>query len=305
MYAVDNLQKQIFIGRRGEVDTRSMSIDVSSWLEISDDFTIAILAIRPGEDQVYIPNGVTLSHNVLTWVPDLIDTEIPGTGAFLVRGTDTGGNVIKSAISTYVVEEAFDDDGYEPTPVEESWLSHAEQTLADLIEDLNEAAAERGFPTGGTTGQVLKKKSNTDFDTEWANESGGGVTDVQVNGTSVVSSGVANIPTAGSNVYGVVKMGDDLTIVETVSGTTPSITGAANHRYVCGEVSTLSISTPASGIIDVIFESGSTPTVLTVTPPTGMTMKWANGFDPTSLEADTVYEINIMDGVYGVVASWT
>ena len=27
-----------------------------------------------------------------------------------------------------------------------------------------------GVPTGGTTGQVLKKKSNTDFDTEWTND---------------------------------------------------------------------------------------------------------------------------------------
>ena len=261
--------------------------------------------------------------------------------------------------------------------MEESWLSHAEQTLADLIEDLNEAAAERGFPTGGTTGQVLKKKSNTDFDTEWANESAG-VSDVQVNGTSVVTSGVANIPAASSDSLGVVqvdsnkgialedgklsivrpseyyyKKGDNnykpvtvygqhmstfyglakaagadmkdissttvgtypetqksainsmLNAPETVSGSTPSITAKAGVRYVCGEVSTLTIVTPASGIIDVIFESGSTPTVLTVTPPTGMTMKWANGFDPTSLEADTVYEINIMDGVYGVVASWT
>lgn len=31
-----------------------------------------------------------------------------------------------------------------------------------------------GVPSGGTTGQVLKKKSNIDYDTEWVNESGGG-----------------------------------------------------------------------------------------------------------------------------------
>lgn len=30
-----------------------------------------------------------------------------------------------------------------------------------------------GVPSGGTTGQVLKKKSGTDYDTEWGNESGG------------------------------------------------------------------------------------------------------------------------------------
>lgn len=30
-----------------------------------------------------------------------------------------------------------------------------------------------GVPTGGVTGQVLRKQSNTDYDTYWANESGG------------------------------------------------------------------------------------------------------------------------------------
>lgn len=97
----------------------------------------------------------------------------------------------------------------------------------------------------------------------------------------------------------------DINPVETVSGTTPSITGKAGVRYVCGEVATLTIVVPASGIIDVVFDSGSTPTVLTVTPPTGMTMKWANGFDPTALEANTTYEINILDGCMGVAGSWT
>ena len=35
-----------------------------------------------------------------------------------------------------------------------------------------------GVPSGGTTGQVLKKKSNSDNDTEWAAESGSGGADV-------------------------------------------------------------------------------------------------------------------------------
>lgn len=34
-----------------------------------------------------------------------------------------------------------------------------------------------GVPSGGSTGQVLKKKSGTNYDTEWANESGGGTSD--------------------------------------------------------------------------------------------------------------------------------
>lgn len=92
--------------------------------------------------------------------------------------------------------------------------------------------------------------------------------------------------------------------VVTVTGTNPVIQAEENTRYICGEVSTLDITLPASGIVDVVFTSGSTPTVLTITPPTGQTVKWANGFDPTNLDADTTYEINIMDGL-GVAVGWT
>ena len=87
---------------------------------------------------------------------------------------------------------------------------------------------------------------------------------------------------------------------ETVSGTTPSITAKPGVRYVCGECSTLSFTPPASGCCDVLFESGSTPTVLTVPN----TVKFPAWFDPSSLEASVTYEINILDGVYGTVASW-
>ena len=209
----------------------------------------------------------------------------------------------------------------------------------------------------------------------------GKVTDVQVNGTSVVTDGVANVPIASDSRFGVVKMysgygidnnangiyisaaddsavkagtasmrpivpyrqhasafygfakaaGDTTqsassnavgTYTETakskisemlsapvsVTGTTPTITALSGIQYVCGEVSTLDITLPASGIVDVVFESGSTPTVLTITPPTGMTVEWANDFDPTALESDTLYELNIkMVGgkCLGVAGSWS
>ena len=85
-----------------------------------------------------------------------------------------------------------------------------------------------------------------------------------------------------------------------VSGTTPTIVAKSGIRYVCGEVASLDFTPPASGICDVVFTSGTTPTVLTVPS----TVKWANGFDPSSLDADTTYELNIMDGL-GVCGIWT
>lgn len=208
---------------------------------------------------------------------------------------------------------------------------------------------------------------------------GNTVQDVQLNGTSILNNGVANVPMASTNSLGVVgigsafgikvnengrlyldsagvnavksgnvpyspitvmnqhqsvfyglakaagadmasssnpvgqftddaksKISDMLNAPVSVSGTTPVITGQAGLRYICGECATLSITAPASGCIDILFESGSTPTVLTVaSAKTGVTdIKWMDGFDPDDLDANTIYEINILDGEFGVVAEW-
>lgn len=83
-----------------------------------------------------------------------------------------------------------------------------------------------------------------------------------------------------------------------VTGTTPTITAVENTRYVCGEVATLTITPPASGICIIRFTSGTTATVLTATG-----VVWPEWFDATALEASRVYEICITDG-YGAVMSW-
>ena len=90
-------------------------------------------------------------------------------------------------------------------------------------------------------------------------------------------------------------------VTETVvSETTPTINGTANTRYICGEVSSISITPPASGIVDVIFESGTTAAVLTV--PSAVL--WPEWFNPESLDTNTTYELSILNGTYGVVATW-
>ena len=78
-----------------------------------------------------------------------------------------------------------------------------------------------------------------------------------------------------------------------VSGSTPTINALPGVSYECGEVSTLDIAVPESGCFDVAFESGSTPTALSIPMPTGYELIWENGFDPTNLDANTVYEINL------------
>lgn len=89
--------------------------------------------------------------------------------------------------------------------------------------------------------------------------------------------------------------------VETVTGSTPVINAKAGVRYICGEVATLNFMPSENGISDVLFISGSTPTILTIPS----TVKWTNGFDPTDLDANTTYKLNILDGIYGMALAWT
>lgn len=92
---------------------------------------------------------------------------------------------------------------------------------------------------------------------------------------------------------------DDSDFVQTVTGTAVTITGDPNVRYICGEVTTLSITPPANGTIIVRFESGSTATTLTLPNTVKMPEWWI------APEANYIYELCIEDGVYGSVISWT
>lgn len=317
------------------------------------------------------------------------DPGAPGFSPVITVTDITGGHrlTITTATGTQTVD-VMDGSGGDPTTliddtagagvVNKTWSANKLNTETSAL--LSAISGKLDSPqTAGTQGQVLT--SDGQGGQSWETPSGGGgVSDVQVNGTSVVSQGVANIPVIANDSYGIPKVvnhnyglqirtggelaisppnglqiknldvttrvvspkdipacvffglanvagdttqknqlsnvagtytesaksaiSDMLNAPETVSGSTPSITAKSGVRYICGECSTLTVVVPATGIIDVVFESGSTATVLTVTPPTGMTMKWPDWFDPTSLDASKTYEINIMDGCYGAVSVW-
>lgn len=103
--------------------------------------------------------------------------------------------------------------------------------------------------------------------------------------------------TAIKNMLGVIDGGG--TISETITGTDPTITAQNNFRYMCGELYTLNFTPCVSGVCEVIFTSGATPTVLTLPDTVRMPTWW------TGVEANTTYEISIVDGVYGAVMSWS
>jgi hypothetical protein len=78
----------------------------------------------------------------------------------------------------------------------------------------------------------------------------------------------------------------------TASGTTPTITPAANTVYNCGELTSLTISNPpAIGNFWIWFTSGATPTTVT-------------GIDNFTPEANKVYRISVENG-YATYDSWS
>ena len=82
-----------------------------------------------------------------------------------------------------------------------------------------------------------------------------------------------------------------------VSGATPSITPAVNTIYKCGTLESLAITNPpASGGYSIVFTSGATATTTTI-PATIL------GLKDFAAEANTVYEINVLDN-RAVVGSW-
>lgn len=88
--------------------------------------------------------------------------------------------------------------------------------------------------------------------------------------------------------------------VVTVSGTTATIVAEAGVRYVCGELTELTFTPPASGLTAIRFTSGTTPTVISLLPAADVKMPddWTG-----TLEANQVYEINFEDRL-GLVAQW-
>ena len=85
--------------------------------------------------------------------------------------------------------------------------------------------------------------------------------------------------------------------VVTVSGATPTITPAPNTNYKCGTLDSLTVSNPpATGAYSIVFTSGATATTTTI-PATIL------GLEDFAAEANTLYEINVLDN-RAVVGSW-
>lgn len=142
----------------------------------------------------------------------------------------------------------------------------------------------------GDEGQVLAPITRTEHFLQRIIEAGGG------------GGGGGAVSSVNGKTGAVVLTASDVgaaaaeTVIE-VTGTTPTITPAENTIYNCGELTSLTISNPpATGAWSVVFTSGATATTTTI-PSTIL------GLESFAAEANTMYEINVLDN-RAVVGSW-
>ena len=250
-------------------------------------------------------------------------SDLTNDAGYLTAHQDISGKADIANVPTKV-SDLVDDSGHYTKP---NGGIPASDLASGVIPDLTDYVQKTDYATASTAGVV---KVNPDYGIYMMNNQ---LAVIRPAYSSEIKAGLSGyLPivanrTAHATFYGLAKAAGDTTqaassnavgtytedaknaikamldvgtLPETVTGSTPVITATTNHRYICGEVTSLNFTPCASGMCDVRFTSGSTVTVLTVPN----TVKWPGWFDPASLETNTVYEINIEDGVYGVVMTW-
>lgn len=101
---------------------------------------------------------------------------------------------------------------------------------------------------------------------------------------------------------GVVKqlMLTSMLCVEDTTSTEITLNPESDTRYIYGELTSLTISSfPSNGIVDISFDSGETPTVLTL-PANTVLPGW---FDPNDISENTSYEFSIANNKV-VISEW-
>lgn len=302
----------------------------SEWLSHGDG-TFYVRVLRHGDSESYNATEVIDDREEMTLTMTVTDIELSVKGYGEMQMVYIGSDFVKkSPIYRYNVSRAIDSEVVNPP--QGSIINELVQSVGDLDEltttdksslvfAINEVNAKEGggsvtvdseMSTSSTNplqnkvitgafmdvlGTLSGKADSSDVETALSAKANSA--DVQ---TALAGKASTDVVTPSAN--GLMSSADKTKLdavgsVVTVSGTTPTITALSGVRYVCGEVSTLDITPCVSGICDIVFTSGSTATVLTLPS----TVKFPDGaFTP---EANTTYEINILDGIYGAVMAWT
>jgi hypothetical protein len=121
--------------------------------------------------------------------------ETPNTVIVLEQASNSIGIIEQSPNVISPVEQQANVVAVSPTEPNTVIVQQPPYQEIVVVQPTGPAGADgKGVPSGGTTGQVLAKTSNTDYDTEWVDESGGTYT-----GQSPTTIAVGGIP-ANTNI---------------------------------------------------------------------------------------------------------
>lgn len=183
-YSIDRLTV-IDLGRQGENLARTVEIDVSSMLSQWPNATISMLVKRKHDNDPYLAN-ITIKSGVLFWPITAADTAAAGDGKIEIRAT-YGEVLAKSAIGTTRVTASLTGN--------ESEVPEAMQEWVDTVLD---AASEAQTSADAASASAQEAKTAAESVLH----------DVKINGTSVVSENIANIPLATATSPGVISKAD-------------------------------------------------------------------------------------------------
>lgn len=205
------------------------------WLvgEVSE---LPLTGVLEGDLAFVIDDGLIYQRDLNTggWTLKFDPADFAGT----IDAADVEG--LQAAVEAFLADELAGKANLSHT--------HPQSDIEDLAADLAGKAAlihthDGLAPTGGTTGQVLKKTSNTDYDYDWEDDggSGGGAPEdatyiVQTaDGTltneqalSSLSTGILK-NTTGTGVLSIAAAGDFPTLNQNTTGTASNVTGVVDE----------------------------------------------------------------------------
>ncbi len=164
--------KPLSLGRAGENYVTQILFEKSAWVMEYGAGSFQLIHRRPGDGEA-LPVAVTAEGGTVTWTVTAADTAYEGSGEaqllYLVNG-----KIKKSEVWQTRILRSLSSGETPPEPYE-GWV---EQVLEAA------AAVEEAIPAGGTAGQVLTKASDADYETKWADPTGGGGGSLPAGGTA-------------------------------------------------------------------------------------------------------------------------
>lgn len=248
----DLIKARIPLGFVGENEHTVVQFDAKQAFDQYPTATPSLTVKNPSGEKY--PAVVVRDGDMVIWTISDSDLIVPGHGEFQLQFKE-GDTVMRSYVGETRIERSIMPTGDVPTPVQ-NWIDAAE----DVLEEVEEA-----IPAGGTTGQVLAKKSDADRDTEWVDQTGGG------GGTTNYNS-LSNKPQIGGVTLSGNKTLHDLGAA--AEADIPDVSG-----FYTKPAAGIPASDIADGVIPVVHNvpaGGSTNQVLAKNSGTDYDLKWVN-----------------------------